>query len=1714
VFDPNPVLSWWWEQQQLHVQYGVTSAEVQALDLDELFQSEAGPIGAVISKHQHDISRYPQPAPEDMQRGLWSTLWCAWSDGEAECAALEVASRQASQPHAKSAIWCAAEVKCPVLPDFKAVRMRSNQGTLLVSRKHVQLPALAPDAWPNPPGEEEVSAAEAERRKQAKYSPVDLNEVRFKEFGFSEEVVNIIKEVSVLYLGDRDKFEQIKQYPLNEADGTLAAVVKEVERAIACAAIAPPPPGVSISKVHSFVAVFKGGKTRVCLDLSVALNDCVPSIPFNLPQFDSIGEFVSCKRPTYLAKYDLRDFFWNLKVAEADQGLFGLVHPGTGELMVHSRLPFGYKDSPRIACMVSEAVAEYLRALGVNCKVFVDDFAIAADDDTEEGAYVACLEAMLICEAVFEDLGFQWAPHKKEGPVKIMTFLGVEIDVRLDKLCYRLPSSKMVKIKNIFTLFGQWKLNQVKEVPARELAEAVGMLNFASRVIPGSTLFLRRMWDMLSVAHVDAKGRPWVKWGAKPVPVTMDFWDDVSWWEQFICSRNAWRIQCKDDPPPPTLHIASDASTVGGGARLELLHHPEEVAVDWTPWEKTYHINWLELYMLWWSMACWVKLVEGGKVLFLVDNIVTMWAVRRGSSRSPVLMELVRRVWLLCILHGVVLEVEHIAGVDNVRPDALSRGAKPVSPGLRLKRQWFEWCLGVHGWPTFDVVIGLECEYLGLRESPADVSIDGVRSFLHPRFDCVASCLWWIFEALARQPFTTKGVVLLPANKEAVWWPLVSKLQVLGKLAGSTAPLSCLRMHEWSDVACKHDVLVCSFPMVVTAPVAPVKVECVTPARLASARAAGNRDSVEFTVLGSWLYKVFDAGEYRDFANLSSTKTKMWQYGWLYQVADMHTNSQGVRVFSLRFWSKSLPWGGHESRRHKFELTNESTRPDGTLYALEEQDAAAWLDVSAMVDTSSMANKKAAVYFKADAVYDECCTVWANTEALCVVCNEPMMCHGGSHQQMCSMCVQCVTEGNVSMSDQSWAAAAAEADNVSLTSTATLEHNWVLPDQESVSNSSDVAGSSNTEVASPLLVRPEMYTPSTPGTNNRASMGIQDQPAAQQRMPVLPSSLSQNVPARALRFEAKYGPARMSAVVDCWKGVCSLQGSTPTDIECPQCHKQAHSRCLQLDPQIVHLLSFGKCPDCNARDVLGCGIEDVSDVLSADFHKLSISAMGESVSVQKSAGFKNMLAAVQRYESSRSINEHQLSLQSPQLFAMVLWFVGHEEAHPASMDKHVTALTSHLLTLQASGAGPELWCKGTCIEGKMAPWSQSALVQDRLSELKRELHFVSQKGDPVPWPVVEAVSAKLASPVERMWEGIRYRTGFLNEADPLGGFRMTELSDSGSSHGMNAPDIYITAEDAQEWALAGSLSDIGLHDTQTEIYSKINVDQMHAVHFGMEDYKLHEEEALVSVASPTQSGRNVVSRLLAYCRFAGMQLRGAQTCLGKPAASINYYVLRVELMAAPESAAGARLRAAMEAMIVYLQLPAAAARWTSSRWQALWAAPNRKKRFFNIFGGTKQDMLHMLEQLKLRVYVGWKQSAELEAMRMGIATSCTVLEAWWRELDLKIKGGPLVRATHGKWFTHMPLSYSQAAKDLTTQWKAEEAKLYGENSLRLVTHSARRAATYRARVRVLVSGLPVALIDELIDRHFRWKPDTGANRKSYTGHHNLEQFRLCVTLYM
>ena len=111
-----------------------------------------------------------------------------------------------------------------------------------------------------------------------------------------------------------------------------------------------------------------------------------------------------------------------------------------------------------------------------------------------------------------------------------------------------------------------------------------------------------------------------------------------------------------------------------------------------------------------------------------------------------------------------------------------------------------------------------------------------------------------------------------------------------------------------------------------------------------------------------------------------------------------------------------------------------------------------------------------------------------------------------------------------------------------------------------------------------------------------------------------------------------------------------------------------------------------------------------------------------------------------------------------------------------------------------------------------------------------------------------------------------------------------------------------------------------------------------------------------------------------------------------------------------------------------------------------------------------------------------------------------------------VRNGPLLRATHGSYNTHMPLSYSTAS-NIVDFWKEAELEARGVSTLKIVTHSGRHTATARARTKILLTDCDPTFYDEVIDGHMRWQPDEGKLRKDYTGHLDLD-VRLCPTMRM
>jgi hypothetical protein len=1118
-------------------------------------------------------------------------------------------------------------------------------------RVWVRMPpvALAPSATLldlAPPSKEEVTAREQAVRDAAKWEPIVLKIEAFEQLPFSPEVLQLVREVQVPFLGDRLRWEEIAPYPWKLPEHKQLAVA-ETERYIACKALVKAADhDVAVSKCSSWVVVVKGGKTRCCLDLSKLVNPWVPSVPFSLPRFCDVRSFV--QPGTYLLAYDLRDFFFSLSLRKADWPLFGVRHPGTGELLCCARVPFGYVEAPHVACAVSEGVANELRRRGVECLCFVDDFLLKGGDTVEEALHTA-----RVFEELMEELGFQWAPHKKVGPTQQVVFLGIEIDTRPEHFCFRLPVKKTLAVLAELDRFLLMKSSGVTECEAAELAGLVGRLAFANNVIPGAQLFLRDLYDALSAAFVCYNhGKPWVKWGAKPVAFTVHMWDDVAWWREHLVHRNHWSIN-------PRSHLrgmiraGTDASTFQGGGQLSLPEGTEELVVEWDKHETKQHINWLECCMVWWLLNTWSTVLYRLLVVFSVDNMVTKCVLNRGSAKAVAMRELVKRTLLLGVHDGWCLDTVHVAGRDHVACDGLSRGECPAEPGVRLHPLIFSW-LAAHFRP-YQVVIGSERTFAPTAHAWGNGHADtvaGMHSFLHPRYDNVAVCLWWIFKAIHAQPLTTSGLVVLPYMPWARWWSLVSKLRVLVRLPASNAVLQSKNYkHVWGDIRAKHDLVICVFPVVQVEPQL-AQVDYVQRCCDAGVRV--------------FLFQVFTEA---DLGALGVSSTGAIQHGWLWEVVHCSDDRVGIT-----HWNKA---SAHSQQgRHRL---HQQTRPSGKaarlgltlkvdVYSHPHEDIEAMYDVTLLVDQAEVSSNR--VYFDQESFM----------RAVQLNGNSSISTYAGYQWQglnsVGSGSPPAAVGVDVPVEPEATPEPAVVAEPALVTSeqleTLDVKKAYRVTKECPVCLREISKGSMVAKRPLPWLAGktrwvhlecgcvPERHAATQPS----GRVGGDSSVAAQQQQQQPIQSPPQHVPSRLIRHAAQYGDMRIDSAMRCLTGCCGVDA--PHDMACSSCARVVHSVCLQTrNPfSVVY-----ECPWCLSKRVT---VEDPSAELLREMAELSIVDV-DGTTDSEAGPVTNLRQAAKRWGELHNVTAQHV-LSSPVCFAAMLRHVATRESHPKSVVKHVSAM--------------------------------------------------------------------------------------------------------------------------------------------------------------------------------------------------------------------------------------------------------------------------------------------------------------------------------------------------------------------------------------------------------------------------------------------------------
>ncbi len=119
-------------------------------------------------------------------------------------------------------------------------------------------------------------------------------------------------------------------------------------------------------------------KVRVAIDLSSAgTNDALVSMPFSMPTWDDVGALLT--PGAWCRTGDLRSAFHHYAMAEEPRPKLG-IRDMRGAFWQFTKLPFGLRTAPLLACLYAAEVTAMARARGIRCVLYVDDVIVIGTD--------------------------------------------------------------------------------------------------------------------------------------------------------------------------------------------------------------------------------------------------------------------------------------------------------------------------------------------------------------------------------------------------------------------------------------------------------------------------------------------------------------------------------------------------------------------------------------------------------------------------------------------------------------------------------------------------------------------------------------------------------------------------------------------------------------------------------------------------------------------------------------------------------------------------------------------------------------------------------------------------------------------------------------------------------------------------------------------------------------------------------------------------------------------------------------------------------------------------------------------------------------------------------------------------------------------------------------------------------------------------------------
>lgn len=492
------------------------------------------------------------------------------------------------------------------------------------------------------------------------------------------------------------------------------------------------------------------GKKRFILNLK-NLNKYVFAPHFKMEDARTASRLIQYK--SYATTIDLKDAYYLLPVKKDHRKYLRFCYKT--DFYEFVCLPFGLASAPHAFTKLLKPVVQFLRARGVLCVIYLDDFLILGLSKEE------CSKNTLMVTSLLKFLGFLINTEKSVlSPSTRYKYLGFIFDST--EMTMELPPDKREKIQ--IRILKIINCNSCKII---KFAKLLGLLTSACPAVKYGWLYTK----LLERAKYHALLSNNQDYNAE-MYISQEIKTDLKWWLAKVPNS---KNDLKRDVF--SLEIFTDASLSGWGVFCE----GKTAFGWWTILDTDNHINYLELQAIFYGLKCFANRLSNCNILIRTDNTTALSYVNRmGSIKFPKLNALAREIWQWCENKNLWIFASYIPSSDNWQADEASRTLQTQTE-WSLNSDFFIKIVDYYGMPEIDLFASLhnyKCKrYISWLLDPEAENIDAftvhwgdLNFYAFPPFSLILRSLQKIVIDQA------SGILVVPFWESQPWYPLFLKL--------------------------------------------------------------------------------------------------------------------------------------------------------------------------------------------------------------------------------------------------------------------------------------------------------------------------------------------------------------------------------------------------------------------------------------------------------------------------------------------------------------------------------------------------------------------------------------------------------------------------------------------------------------------------------------------------------------------------------------------------------------------------------------------------------------------------------------------------------------------------------------------------------------------------------------------------------------------------